>query len=77
MKIGPQHKIWPWLIEYAAQTLLTGKMGPDGKTAMERYRGNRSHQAIVSFGEQILYKPAKTVRLAKDEARWEHGTWLG
>eukprot|EP00973_Karenia_brevis_P010935 1482748-Karenia_brevis.AAC.1 len=25
MKIGPQHKIWPWLIEYSAQTLLAGK----------------------------------------------------
>eukprot|EP00973_Karenia_brevis_P093830 12419301-Karenia_brevis.AAC.1 len=52
MTIGLQNKIWPWLIEYAAHTLLASSMGPDGKTALERYEGCRSHQAIVSFGEQ-------------------------
>eukprot|EP00973_Karenia_brevis_P089103 12356560-Karenia_brevis.AAC.1 len=77
MKIGPDHKIWPWMIEYAANTLLISKIGPDGKTALERYRGTQSHQSIVSFGEQVLYKPAKTVRIFKDEMRWEPGTWLG
>eukprot|EP00973_Karenia_brevis_P095124 12425779-Karenia_brevis.AAC.1 len=44
---------------------------------MERYRGSKSHQAIVSFGEQVLYKPAKTVKVHKDDPRWEYGTWLG
>eukprot|EP00973_Karenia_brevis_P068031 9464971-Karenia_brevis.AAC.1 len=46
-------------------------------TALERYRGCQSHQAIVSFGEQVQYRPAKTVKTFKDEARWEPATWLG
>eukprot|EP00973_Karenia_brevis_P044315 6138795-Karenia_brevis.AAC.1 len=77
MKIAPDHQVWPWLIEYAAHTLLACKMGSDGQTALERYRGTRSHQSIVAFGEQVWYKPMKTVKVYKDEARWEPGTWLG
>ena len=77
MTIGPQHKLWPWLTEYAAHTLLASNMGQDGKTALERYRGHQSHQAIVSIGEQVLYRPAKTVKTFKDEMRWEPATWLG
>ena len=76
-KIGPEHKIWPWLIEYAAHTLLASKVGQDGKTSLERYRGTQSHQAVIAFGEQVLYRPPRTVQIFKDEMRWEPGTWLG
>eukprot|EP00973_Karenia_brevis_P075571 10498545-Karenia_brevis.AAC.1 len=78
MKINPSHHIWPWLIEYAGFTLLAYKIDEaDGKTPLERSRGRSAPQRGVAFGECVMYKPAKTVRLAKDEARWEYGIWLG
>eukprot|EP00973_Karenia_brevis_P016959 2326754-Karenia_brevis.AAC.1 len=77
MVIQPDDNIWPWMIEYAAYTLLAGKIHPDGKTSLERYRGTQSHQSVVAFGEQVHYKLMKTVRVFKDEPRWEPGTWLG
>ena len=33
--------------------------------------------SVAAFGEKVLYKPSKTVRLAKDEPRWLHRIWLG
>ena len=56
---------------------MASKVGQDGKTSLERYRGSQSHQAVVAFGEQVLYKPSRTVQTFKDEMRWEPGTWLG
>ena len=29
------------------------------------------------FAEFIYFKPAKTVNIAKDEAKWREGVWLG
>ena len=29
------------------------------------------------FGEKILYKLSKTVKIGKSEARWRHGIWMG
>eukprot|EP00973_Karenia_brevis_P047656 6613462-Karenia_brevis.AAC.1 len=78
MKIGPTHHLWPWLIEYAGFTLLAYKIDEaDGKTPLERSRGRSAPQRGVGFAECVMYKPAKTVKLAKDEARWEYGIWLG
>ena len=68
------------MIEYAAHTLLAGKVHPDGKTSLERYRGTQYRQAVVPFGEQVFCKRMKimkTVSIFKDEPRWELGTWLG
>eukprot|EP00973_Karenia_brevis_P061575 8562709-Karenia_brevis.AAC.1 len=60
MKIGPGSSIWPWMIEYAADTIRTGVIGEDGLTAHERYKGRSAQMSIVAFGERVLYKPAKT-----------------
>ena len=32
---------------------------------------------IAEFGESILWKPAKTVTVHKDEPKWKSGIWLG
>ena len=77
MKIQPGDSTWPWMIEHTAYTLLSGKVFEDGKTALERYRGTQSHQSVVACGEQVMYKIMKTVKIFKDESRWEPGTWLG
>ena len=54
MTIGPQHKIWPWLIEYAAHTLLASNMGQDGKTALERYRADENLNLISCVCEYLF-----------------------
>ena len=78
MKIGSKSHIWPWLIEYAAFTLYAFKIDDDdGLTAMERTRGKTTHQTVVAFGERVMYKPSKTVRIEKAEPRWEDVLWLG
>eukprot|EP00973_Karenia_brevis_P086827 12041848-Karenia_brevis.AAC.1 len=78
MTLSPSSSIWPWPIEYAAFTLLAYKVdSDDGRTALERTRGRTTHQGIVAFGECVQYKPAKSIRIEKAEARWESGIWLG
>ena len=49
----------------------------DGLTAIQRIRGRSTMTAKPRFGEKILYKLSKTIKLGKSEARWKHGVWLG
>ena len=78
LKLSPSQAIWPWLIEYAAQTLLYWRVtGHDGLTAIQRIRGRSSTAPRPRFGEKVLYNVAKTVKLGKAEARWRYGVWLG
>ncbi len=79
MKLSPSQSIWPWLIEYAAQTLLHWRVtGRDGLTAIQRMRmRGRSTAPRPRLGEKVLYKVSKTVRLGKAEARWRYGIWYG
>ena len=71
------HPIWPWLVEYAAMSLYLYQVGSDGKTARQRTRGRGAMVGTVALGEQVLYKPMKTVKIGKTQARWNRGTWLG
>ena len=70
--------IWAWMIEFAAQTLLFWAVdSEDGLTAIERIRGRAAMSAKARFGERILYKLSKTIRIGKTEPRWRYGVWLG
>ena len=76
--IEPNHPIWPWLIEFAGMSLYMYKVnGKDGLTSRCRTKGRASMTAKAGFGEQVLYKPSKTVKIDKTEERWKDGTWLG
>ena len=76
--IEPNHPIWPWLIEFAGMSLYMYKInGTDGLTSRCRTKGRASMTAKAGFGEQILYKPSKTVKIDKTEERWKDGAWLG
>jgi len=76
-KIESTHPLWPWLVEYAAMGIYMYQVGSDGKTARQRTRGRSSMASTVGFGEQVLYKPMKTIKIDKSEARWLRGTWIG
>ena len=78
IKIAPSHPVWPWMIEFAAQTLLYWRIsGDDGLTAIQRIRGKSIMSPKPRFGEKVLYKIAKTKKIGKTEARWQYGVWLG
>eukprot|EP00974_Lingulodinium_polyedra_P003564 334879-Lingulodinium_polyedra.AAC.1 len=74
MKLEDDHPIWPWLIEYAAQTLHMFQVNrSDGLTAAQRIRGRMSMGPRARIGEKVLYKTMKTVKLENDtEKRWNY-----
>ena len=77
-RLNPSMPIWAWMVQYAAQTILYWRMDPDdGLTAMQKIRGRAAMTARPRFGEKVLYKIAKTIKLGKTEARWRYGVWLG
>ena len=77
-KLGPSQAIWPWLVEYAAQSILYWRItGNDGLTAIQRIRGKCRVAPRPRFGGKVLYKISKTVKIGKAEPRWQHGVWLG
>lgn len=78
VRINPRFPIWNRLVEFAAQTILMWRIsGDDGVTAIQRIRGRSSTTPKARFGEKMLFKVARTVRLGKAEARWREGIWLG
>ena len=74
-----KHPIWPWLIEYAGQTLhMFGNTREDGLTPVQRIRGRISMAPRVRLGEKVLYKSMKTVKVENDtQSTWNYGIWLG
>ena len=77
-KLGNDSPIWPWLIQYAAQIIHTFKIHKEDKrTSRQRIRADPSLPDIPKFGENVHFKPAKTVIVAKDEPKWRSGIWLG
>ena len=56
VKLDVEHRVWPWLVEYAAYLLTRAEVGADGKSAYERSRGKVSKLTGVEFGEGVLWK---------------------
>ena len=76
--MAPTHPAWPWMIEFAAQSILYWRIsGNDGFTAIQRIRGRSTTSPKPRFGEKILYKLSNTIKLGKSEARRRYGIWLG
>ncbi len=49
----------------------------DGSTSTQRIRGRSTGAPRPRFGERVLYKVSRTVKLGKSEARWRCGVWIG
>ena len=61
-KIKPSSPLWPWMIEFAAQTILYWRIcGDDGLTAIQKIRGNTSMSAKPRFGEVVLYNKSQNL----------------
>ena len=78
VKLENKRPIWPWLIQYAAQTIHMYQINrQDGLTAAQRIRGRTSIPPRANLDEQMLYKPMKTVKFNKFEAKWRYVIWFG
>ena len=71
-----------WLIELAGIYLTRYEKGHDGMTPYRRRTGKDWDQAILEFGEKILYKPLAPKSTSKEiknkmEPRFIEGVWLG
>lgn len=70
--------LMPWLVEHAANLVTMCQVGRDGRTPHERLRGKRPPQALVPFGEKVLFQSLRQDRRAnKAEPRYDYGVWAG
>ena len=70
------HPLALWLIEYAAVLINVYREGKDGRTPMERLRGQKHERPFAEYGERVLYMPLGD-RPAFPEPRFQEGLWLG
>ena len=76
-KVEAGDPIWHWIVENAGTMIRRFSMGSDGITPFERHRGEASIQPWAHIGEQVWYKPAKTVDIGKEEDKWLDGIAVG
>ena len=78
VKLEAEHRVWPWLVEYAAYMLTRAEVGADGKTAYERSRGKMAKLPGVEFGEGVMWKRRREGGpLGKLTCMWDDGIFLG
>ena len=44
---------------------------------MQRLKGTTEMPELAEFGEIVMWKPAKTVQIEKNEEKWRMDIWLG
>ena len=80
LRVPINHAIMPWLVQHTALLLTVQSRLPDGLTPWARARGRSFSQAMIGFGEMIMYKlPSKGPRSEPDGnmgARWRQGVFL-
>ena len=54
-KIKEDHPAIPWLVAHAGSVITRYKIGEDGKTAYQRWKGRKYARAIAEFGECVIY----------------------
>ena len=67
----------PWLVEHAGHVYSRYRVGPDGRTPLERNRGKRIGRPVCEFAEQVLYMPLKASRGGKADPKFSQGIYLG
>ena len=75
--VDPKWPIVTFMPEYAAYLMNRLEVGKDGKTAYERVKGKKATVLGIEFGEKLLYKVKPKEKMAKIEARWEPGIFVG
>ena len=78
VKLGIDHAVWSWLVEYAGWLITRALVGSYGKTAYERSRGNVAKLHGIEFGEGVLWKRKREGGpLGKLTCMWDDGIFSG
>ena len=72
-----RERIIAFIPEYVCYLLNRLHEGSDGKTPYERSRGKRASILGLEFGERVLFKIPPKQKMAKIEARWTEGVFVG
>ena len=76
-KIDVLHRVLTWLCEFVGYMMNRMEVASDGKTPYERVKGKRSEVMGLEFCEKVLWKYHPGKRVAKFDARWGYGLFLG
>ena len=77
VKIDVLHPVLTWLCEFVGYMMNRMEVASDGKTPYERVKGKRSEVMGLEFCEKVLWKYHPGKRMAKFDARWSYGLFLG
>ena len=77
VKINVLHPVLTWLCEFVGYMMNRMEVASDGKTPYERVKGKRSEVMGLEFCEKVLWKYHPGRRMAKFDARWGYGLFLG
>ena len=68
-----------WMISYAATLINYYRVGKDGRTPLERHRGEKTERPLAEFGELVHYLPLdrKNNTSHSPDVKYEDGVWLG
>jgi hypothetical protein len=78
VKLGAEHRIWPWLVEWVGSMMSRAEVGADGKTGYERSKGKVAKLPGMEFGEGVMWKRRRAGGpLGKLSCMWDDGIYLG
>ena len=77
VKIDVSHPVLTWSCEFVGYMMNRIEVASDGKTSHERVKGKRSEVMGLEFCEKLLWKYHPCKRVAKFDARWGYGLFLG
>ena len=79
VKIGRNHPLFPWMIQWAGDVITRYGLNNAGRTPTREIRGKESAKPIVKFGERILYMPLKLSShpVGKVDDRFLDGIFVG
>ena len=82
VKIEDSDKIVEWMLEHSGWILSNCVVGRGGRVSAQRITGRAATKPLIEFGEQIMLKPKRSVRMREHKratlaSRWISATWVG
>ena len=77
VKIDVLHPVLTWLCEFVGYMMNRMEVASDGKTPCQRVKGKRSKVMGLEFCVKVLWKDHPGKGMAKFDARWGYGLFLG
>ena len=77
MWIKPRSRLFTWMLRHAGYLATNFHVRKGGQTAYFVLNGCDCKQALVQFGEVVLFKPGDANMKSKALPRWEKGVWVG